>query len=435
MKIRGHRIELGEVEAALAAHPDVREAVAVVLGDDPLHRRLVGFVTGAGESEPEALGRHVAGRLPEYMVPAQVQRLEQIPLGANGKVDRRALQALAAARPAAAEDPADQAPRSDPERRLAGLWAEVLGLAEVGRSQDFFQLGGDSLLAAKLVGRMREQIPEAAGLFFDSLIRQMLPSPTVAALAAHLAAQQREVAEPAPRPARAPLVALHAGEGPACVLVHDGSGGLEPYHALIAALPGPLVGLVVDDPRPYLALDPAALIERRASSYLRLLRAHGHRRVLLVGCGLAAPFAIETARQVAEDGGEVLGVTLLSPYPVPPAPDAETIARLFAGENGPQEPDGADADDPADRREIFRRSALAAATYRPSPYLGDLTIVRPADDPVLPMRGSEAARHWEDLRFGELRLIDLPGDHARCLRDGVDAVAGAIQESIARRPG
>ncbi|AKE88651.1 non-ribosomal peptide synthetase [Rhodococcus aetherivorans] len=155
VKIRGFRIELGEIEAALSAHPVVAGCVVVAREDEPGRRRLVGYVTGAG-ADPEVLRQHVSRSLPEHMVPAAIVVLDEFPVTPNGKVDRRALPA-----PVFAPAGASRAPANDLERRLCAVVAEVLRLDTIGPDDDFFSLGGDSIVSIQLVSRAR-----AAGLRF-----------------------------------------------------------------------------------------------------------------------------------------------------------------------------------------------------------------------------------------------------------------------------
>nr|AGS49961.1 long-chain-fatty-acid--CoA ligase [uncultured bacterium esnapd26] len=151
VKVRGFRVEPGEVEAALVAQESVGQAV-VVVRHSHTGERLVGYVTAAGETTVDAVAvrEGVAARLPEYMVPAAVVALEALPLTANGKVDRKAL-----------PDPdfsgrvSDREPVTEVERMLCDLFAEVLGLQRVGADDSFFELGGDSLLSMQLAARAR----------------------------------------------------------------------------------------------------------------------------------------------------------------------------------------------------------------------------------------------------------------------------------------
>ncbi|MEV0262439.1 amino acid adenylation domain-containing protein [Streptomyces sp. NPDC050617] len=159
VKVRGFRVELGEVEAALTAHEAVARAVVVAREDRPGERRLVGYVVPDGdEPDGRALRDHLATVLPEYMVPASVVVLDALPVTANGKTDRARLPA-----PDLTEHVTDRAPRGEVETALCALFAEVLGLERVGAEDSFFELGGDSIMAMQLVARARRE-----GLLFDT---------------------------------------------------------------------------------------------------------------------------------------------------------------------------------------------------------------------------------------------------------------------------
>jgi amino acid adenylation domain-containing protein/non-ribosomal peptide synthase protein (TIGR01720 family) len=175
VKIRGFRVEPGEIEAALVDLPGVRAAAVVVREDRPGERRLVAYV--AGEAARDALRRSLRERLPDYMVPAAFVTLHALPLTPNGKVDRKALPAPEP--PVAREEYA--APRTREEGLLAAVWAQVLRLPRVGVDDNFFALGGDSILAVQIVARVREM-----GLAFT--VRQVFEHQTVASLARHVTA-------------------------------------------------------------------------------------------------------------------------------------------------------------------------------------------------------------------------------------------------------
>ncbi|QCX74845.1 Linear gramicidin synthase subunit D [Streptomyces sp. YIM 121038] len=198
VKIRGFRVELGEVEAALAAHPDVAQAVAVARDDGPGGRRLVGYVvpSAAAGVDPQDVREHAAKRLPPYMVPAAVLTLGALPVTRNGKVDHAALPA-----PDFAERVTGGRPRTAAEETLCRLFAEVLDLQRVGSDDNFFDLGGDSGLAMRLAGRIREE--------FDAElpIRQFFGAPTPAGVARLLATKARPVLAPAPDRGDAPVTA------------------------------------------------------------------------------------------------------------------------------------------------------------------------------------------------------------------------------------
>ncbi|HYX23921.1 MAG TPA: amino acid adenylation domain-containing protein, partial [Thermoanaerobaculia bacterium] len=186
VKVRGFRIEPGEVEAALALHPGVRECAVVASGD-----RLAAFWAPVDDDAPggSELRDHLASRLPDYMVPGSFSRLAKLPKTASGKVDRRALAALALEAGPAGDGTA--APRGEVEELLAGIWIEVLGRGRVGIHDDFFELGGHSLLAAQVAARVRD----AFGV--DLPVRRLFEHPTVAALAEIVAAARGE-GQPAP---------------------------------------------------------------------------------------------------------------------------------------------------------------------------------------------------------------------------------------------
>ncbi|AKJ03530.1 Malonyl CoA-acyl carrier protein transacylase [Archangium gephyra] len=197
VKVRGHRIELGEVEAGLLGHAAVREALVVVREDAPGDKRLVAYVVArAGQAlESAEVRMSLAQRMPAYLVPQAVVVLEQLPLQPNGKVDRKALPAPEQAGSARREEYV--APRTPLEEKLAGFWAEVLRLEKVGLHDNFFDAGGHSLLAMQLVARVRE----AVGV--ELPLRSVFESPTLGGMAdavSRLTESTKRIAEaPIPR--------------------------------------------------------------------------------------------------------------------------------------------------------------------------------------------------------------------------------------------
>ncbi len=178
VKIRGFRIELGEIEAALAARPSVRECAVVAREDVPGSRRLIAYLAfHEGLAEPaDALQAALRDRLPEYMVPHVFALLPALPLTPNGKIDRRAL--LAGPAPGASRAEGEPvAPRNAVEETLAAVWSDVLHLDRVGVHDNFFALGGDSILVIQIVTRSRK-----LGLRFTP--RQLFQNQTIAQLAA-----------------------------------------------------------------------------------------------------------------------------------------------------------------------------------------------------------------------------------------------------------
>ncbi|WP_338927406.1 amino acid adenylation domain-containing protein (plasmid) [Mycetohabitans endofungorum] len=182
VKLRGFRIEPGEIAACLTAHPQVRDAVVLALGEGNDKRLIAYVVAEADAALASTLRMHVAAALPEYMVPSAFVRLDAWPLTPNGKLDRRAL-------PAPDDDAlahqAYEAPQGELETTLAEIWAELLGVERVGRHDSFFALGGHSLLAVRLMNQVR-------GLGADVPLATLFAKPTLAAFAAALEARLQQ---------------------------------------------------------------------------------------------------------------------------------------------------------------------------------------------------------------------------------------------------
>ncbi|MGZ7022259.1 MAG: condensation domain-containing protein, partial [Ilumatobacteraceae bacterium] len=195
VKIRGYRIELGEVQTALNSLDGVDQAVVIAREDRPGDKRLVGYITGA--ADPVAARAALAERLPTYMVPAAVVVIDALPLTVNGKLDKRALPA-----PEYQEADGYRAPANAVEEILAGIYAQILGLERVGADDSFFELGGDSLSAMRVIAAIN------AGLNRDLRVRVLFEAPTVAQLAPRVSADVGAALEPLvarSRPAVVPL--------------------------------------------------------------------------------------------------------------------------------------------------------------------------------------------------------------------------------------
>jgi amino acid adenylation domain-containing protein len=186
VKVRGFRIELGEIEARLAEHPGVCEAVVMAREDTPGHHRLVAYYAAArteGPIDATLLRSHLSDRLPEYMVPAAYVRLQEMPLTSSGKLDRKALRA---------PDHDDfshrgyEAPTAETETLLAEIWAELLKLDRVGKHDNFFALGGHSLMAVRLITKIRQRFD------VDLPIREVFALPVLSMLADKLLTVQLE---------------------------------------------------------------------------------------------------------------------------------------------------------------------------------------------------------------------------------------------------
>ncbi|HET9888930.1 MAG TPA: condensation domain-containing protein, partial [Mycobacterium sp.] len=192
VKIRGYRIELGDVRAAVAGLDGVDEAAVIAREDRPGGKRLVAYVTGT--ADPATLHAQLADRLPPYMVPAAIVAVDALPLTPNGKLDTRALPA-----PEYQDGASYRAPSGAVEEILAGIYAQVLGLERVGVDDSFFDLGGDSLSAMRVIAAANKSLN--AGL----AVRILFEAPTVAQLAPRVGAGESD------------LEALVAGERPAVI--------------------------------------------------------------------------------------------------------------------------------------------------------------------------------------------------------------------------
>jgi amino acid adenylation domain-containing protein len=204
VKVRGYRVEPGEIEAALEAHPGVRQAVVAARADASGENRLAAYVVASDDAAPSAAGlrEHLRARLPEYMVPSSFVRMDALPRTGSGKVDRRALPAPESA--PSLDGVADAVEMDGTAGEVAAAWREVLGVAAVGADENFWDLGGHSLLAMLVLSRIRQR------LGVELPVRALFDAPTVEALAARVDAA-RHALPSAPQP---PLGAVRPGRAP-----------------------------------------------------------------------------------------------------------------------------------------------------------------------------------------------------------------------------
>jgi pyochelin synthetase len=411
------------------------------------------------------LEKHLAAELPDHMRPAQVQVVDRLPLTGNGKVDRNTLRSWLETWPSGGHGvAAGGPPAGDAELRIAAVWERLLGVRPIGRQQNFFELGGDSLLAAQVAAEIRQDVPQAAELFYDDLLRLILQNATVASLAQEICQRPAGTAGTAAAPAASPLVRL--GDGPGLtVLVHDGSGTLAAFRPVADCLAGrtALIGLAVPDQAAYLALPAGDVIEEVAAAYTRALTSAGHRALRLVGSGLGGVFAAEVARQLAEVGAAVETLVVVA---APPAgrggTDEETAelafwqqlgigpASLRSGSLQADEP----AADPAqmlallrsepredrfsalaglvagvnleEAYEVFLHSTDAVAQHEPLPYAGDMTLIAPAASSRSPSPPGELAASWSEACLGDLRVIEVGYSRAGYLGDVAPLLPGLL---------
>ena len=400
------------------------------LGQHAVVARVPGG-TGASRLDPAELTAHLRELLPEPMVPAQLRVLDALPLTANGKVDRGA---LATSLPAGGDTGAGAAeldpPRGDTETAIAALWTELLGVDEVGRDQDFFALGGDSLLISRLAARIRERIPGTAELPWETLMRRLVEGPTVAAIAEAL---DRLDAPAGPAAPVSPLVELQAGRpgGTTTVLVHDGSGGLGPYRELLAAIAagdpdGRVLGLSVPDTGHYLARDPESLVVGLAGEYARVLLdevpgvADGSTRLHLVGYCMGGMLAAELTRTLADAGADTAPLTVISSHHVPQRVDDPLVTEYgFARLMGL---DPAELGFPADEAAVGALLRRAADGGR----IADGAIVALATDASAEPGLASAARCFAQV------AATAPEQRLSALTDRLGPLLGIHGEDIAR---
>ncbi|QXF34496.1 non-ribosomal peptide synthetase [Photorhabdus luminescens] len=326
IKIRGFRIEPGEIETRLAEHPAVREVTVLALGEGQ-DKRLVAYVVAeAADGLVNSLRTHLSGMLPDYMVPAAFVRLDAFPLTPNGKLDRRALPApdnKAFARQVYA------APQGEMEIALAAIWRELLGIEQVSRYDSFFALGGHSLMAIRMVERLRH-------LGLTLAVRDLFQSPVLSELAQTLGQHQAVVAPTnmiTPEatqitPAMLPLINLTQPEIDLIVeQVPGGLANIQDIYALSPLQDGILFHhLLANEGDPYLligqmAFADRALLDRYLTAVQQVVDRHDILRTAFIWQGLSVPAQV-VLRQAA------LSVTELTLNPAD-GPVSQQLTRRF----------------------------------------------------------------------------------------------------------
>ena len=429
VKVRGFRVEPGEIEAALRAQPSVREAVVVAHRTASGDARLAAYVVPADGAAPAAAAlREGLGRiLPDYMVPAAFVVMESLPLTRNGKVDRRALPA-----PEWGADPAREyvAPRDGVELELAAIWEECLGVPRVGVTDEFFALGGSSLLSVRVVDRVEERF--GCRVPFSVL----LAGGTVEAMAAAVR-EHRRAAGPG-----SPLVALRAqGTRPPLFCLHPAEGGAASYLNLVRHLPPdqPVYGL--EDELVRGGSLEACPIEELAERFADAVRPRQPRGPYhLLGWSYGGFVAFEMARRLRQAGEEVGLLAVVDvPSPLHLEDDADDADRLADVVRGVAAAAGRPVDVSVDelremdddarirralallaaagvrargeawlRRAVAVTSARAASLrgYAPGPYPGRITLLRAAE-----RAWADPAMGWGELSPEPVEVITVPGNH------------------------
>ncbi len=442
VKLRGLRIEPGEIEAALLEHAAVAQAAVVVWRE-----RLVAYVAGRGaEVAAAALRAHLASRLPAHMLPQGYVWLAALPRTASGKLDRRALP-----EPVWREAEGFEAPQGAVEELLAALWAELLGRDRVGRHDNFFDLGGHSLLAVQFVHRCL-QIPG-----ITMALRNLFEYPTVAELARH-------AAQPADGPRFTHLVPLQQSKlRPALFCVHPAGGAVFCYLPLAAALgrQQAVYGLQAT------GLDPgevaAGSIEQMARDYLDEIRAvQPSGPYHLLGWSFGGLVAYEMACQLQDIGEEVALLALLdTPLHQPESDgaeitDASIIATLIdvlglekiipgvtraitdldsfvdAARHSGVWPADFSTVQAAAIIELFKLNVEQGSRFRPGRYRGSLLLFRATATPG----DNDRYFDWSPKIEGEIRVVPLPCTHNRVPHEPhVGDIARALRPFLTAQPG
>ncbi|HEV2780403.1 MAG TPA: amino acid adenylation domain-containing protein [Actinophytocola sp.] len=358
VKIRGFRIELGEIEAVLNGHPAVGQT-AVAVRDD----RLVAYLVPTGDSRPEPaeLRAFLAGRLPDYMVPPVFRTLDRLPLNANGKLDRAALPA-----PDPAVTAAGRPPRNSREQVLCTLFGETLGVPEIGIDDDFFSLGGHSLLVARLIGRVRAEFGVNLG------IRAVFEAPTVAALAERLGGEAEEDSLDVLLPLR------RKGTAPPLFCVAPATGLGWSYAGLLASL-GPdqpvyglqSRGITGDEPL------PAAVTEVAADCVNRIRTVAPRGPYHLLGWSFGGLVAHEIAVQLQAAGEHCALLALLDSFPIPAAwrTDRPQVTREgFLAEILDQQLGELDERRLDALHRVFVNNSRIGAEHTPGRFTGDVLL-------------------------------------------------------------
>jgi thioesterase domain-containing protein/acyl carrier protein len=431
VKVRGLRIDLGDIEAALAAHPDVAMAAVRTFDDDSGQKSLAAY-TVATQSTPLSateLRDFVRRRLPPYMIPARYIALDAMPLSANGKVDRKALPEPDAGGNA---PPPSEPPCGDFEERLAALWMDVLGIDAVNAHDDFQELGGHSLLAARLMAQIERTFGRKLPL------STLLHAPTLRGMAAHLEGTT-------PPPVRVEVVRLSEGDGAPLFWI-DAVPNFRPirYRPFAAAFGRPLLGLPVDVER-HDSLRATASLAELATDLAATVRRHAAEPYLIGGWCNGSILAYEVAAQLIAGGAEVgLLVVLDAPNPVAfrkrrtrMAAQLRQLWTLPRGQRGAFAAETIEGylsrlhrrfqrtrDDDADLVDLNDRFMRLVNAPRPAPLDAPVLLLQPRDGKL------DYAPGWRPVLGDALEAVDVDGGHASVLDP---PHAAALAAAIERR--
>ena len=467
VKVRGFRIELGEIEAVLSAHPDVRQAKVGVRGGGAEGKRVVAWVAPkeGRRLDGAALSVYLSERLPAFMRPDAVAVLEALPVSAHGKVDTSALpDPSVPARPADGQgESPSRAPVGAIEQRLAAIWGELLGVGTVGRDDDFFALGGHSLMALRLFSRIHRE-------FHRSLpLAMLLKHPTVRGLAA-LLGDQPAVAEPSEQECTGVIVTLtEGGTGAPLFCIHGGDGAVLFYRSLATLMePDCAIHAIESLHLCRSAAIAKCSVEQTAAAYVRNLRKLQPRGPYrLAGYSFGGVVAHAMGCLLAAEGERVEFLGLFDTHNPAVSPRqysaAERLAvfwkqhealgfvprigmlirrineslqarkRTRAEEAAARAQGSAPAEANSDLRrvQVYEAHKLAMRAYRPKPFPGRMTLFKAkmASDKL----DWPEDYGWGPPACGELDIIPVPGRHLSLFEPGhVEELAVALGQCLSR---
>lgn len=466
VKVRGFRIEPGEIESLLASHPDVRQAKVAVRGDSAESKRILAWAIpndGCKVTGDELAG-FLADRLPAFMRPAAIGLIDSFPLNANGKIHVAALpDPMARETRTKAKIPAP--PLGETENHLAAIWKELLGLPEINRDDDFFTLGGHSLMALRMFSRINREFDKSLPL------ATLLQHPTLLALAAVLAPQAGgpPAASP-PVTAKGNFVALSpGGNQPPLVCIHGGDGGVLFYRSLASLMPAelPLHAIESLELGHNREIEPTS-IEATAAAYVRnLLAIQPVGPFRLAGYSFGGVVAHEMACQLDKLGHKVEFLGLFDTHnPAAPARNYRLPERLqvfwrqnsevpfwdriklvrtrlgegirtnrqvkaelkAAGLSGP-----AEAYSDLRRVQVREENWRAMQEYQPRPFSGRVTLFKAsaASDKV----ERPADYGWAGVAEAGLDIVAVSGEHLTLFEpENITTLARALAASLQRSP-
>ncbi len=414
VKVRGHRIEPGEIETVLTLSGAVAEAVCVVQRTEGGSPRIVAFIVPApgAVTDLDRLRDTVALRLPAFMVPSAIVAVDALPPTANGKVDRRALAARSIA-PAVTS----RAPRTPREERLCTLFAQLLGVADVGVDDSFFALGGHSLLATRLMSRLRRE----TGALLP--VRVLYEAPTPAALARRLGGERS-----AEFPVLLPL--RPGGTRPPLFCVHPAAGISWVYSSLIPHLDEelPLHGLQARGLSDGTQSLPGSVEEMAADYVGEIRRVQPSGPYHLLGWSFGGIVAHAMAVRLRALGEQVGALVLVDAYPgggptlLPVATEAvDPRVEQLVREYGQSAGSGFDIADIDALSRIFANNERLMHGFEPQKYDGDALLVTATADK---QPGDELSRRWAPFVGGDLERYDIDCTHDDLLRGQAPAELG-----------